>query len=183
MDGTGKPTVRNRQFIFPVVSPWKNSKEWDIMYQENKKVSEALRNGRMTHEPGTEPEHTPRGNQHKCSNSGKKHAIPTPAPSRAGEQDKSQPQARQTTTMHQQGQRDDHGPPAAPPPSPEYDAMPPERQGLRVLNREQSPQEKQNWQVVQPSKHQLKRKSLKEGTPAGPRRSDRNKTPISYKGM
>ena len=23
MDGTGKPTVRNRQFIFPVVSPWK----------------------------------------------------------------------------------------------------------------------------------------------------------------
>ena len=24
MDGTGKSTTRNRQFIFPVVSPWKN---------------------------------------------------------------------------------------------------------------------------------------------------------------
>ena len=101
MDGTGKPTNPNRQFIFPVVSPWKNSKEWDIMSKENEKVSDSIRNERMTHKPSKEPEHTPHGNQHECANPGKKHANPTPAPDRAGEQEESQIQVRHTPTIHQ----------------------------------------------------------------------------------
>ena len=124
MDRTGKTTMRNRQFIFPVVSPWKNLK-WDIMYRDNEKMSEALRTGRMTQEVDTDPRHTPRGNQHELTNLGNNHANQTPAPIRTGEQKESPPQARQTPTMQQKGQRDVHGPPAAPPPSPEDYTMPP----------------------------------------------------------
>ena len=111
------------------------------MYKENGKVSEALRNKRMTHDS----EHTPRGNLQDGANPGKNHAIPTPASSRTGEQERSQAQAMQTPTMHTREQRIQHGPPAALPPTPEHDAMTPLRQGPRTLNREQSPQEEQNW--------------------------------------
>ena len=73
-----------RQFIFPVVSPWKDTKEWDIMYRDNKKMSEALRNGKMTQSSETGAEHTPRENSPRDANPGKNLASETPVPNRAG---------------------------------------------------------------------------------------------------
>ena len=117
----------------------------------------------------------------------------SPDKDRASEQQESQAQARQSPpSWHEPEQREIRQTPAAPPPSPKSDASPlmqtqmqNMRQGLRVLNAKQPLEDEARWSLLTPKKHQSNRRAHKNGTPPGPRRSERlkNKTPKSYKGM